>query len=90
MQLRQILKKLGKHYKGKSRIRELLERKKYRLEQREYDVLAYAYIEKLSVENIRNKLNISESLYHNILNIALGKLNALLSDSEYRELNEMA
>lgn len=90
MQLRQILKKLGKSYKGKAKIRELLERKKYRLEQREYDVLAYAYIEKLSVENIINKLNISESLYHNILNIALGKLNALLSDSEYRELNEMA
>lgn len=86
MQLRQILRRLGSKYSGKDKIRELLDKKLYRLKQRDYDILAYAYIEKLSVENISIKLGFSESHYHNVLNIALEKLEALISDSEYREL----
>ena len=89
MQLRQILRRLGSKYNGKAKIRELLDKKLYRLKQRDYDILAYAYIEKLSVENIRNKLGMSESHYHNALNIALEKLEALITDAEHRELIEL-
>lgn len=89
MQLRQILRRLGSKYSGKAKIRELLDKKLYRLKPRDYDILAYAYIEKLSVENIKNKLGMSESLYHNALNIALEKLEALITDAEHRELTEL-
>lgn len=89
MQLRQILRRLGSKYGGKDKIRELLNKKLYRLKQRDYDILAYVYIEKLSVENVRNKLGLSESHYHNVLNIALEKLEALITDAEHRELTEM-
>ena len=86
MQLRQILKSLGKSYTGKAKIRELLNKKKYRLKDEEYELLAYAYIDKLSVENICMKLNFSAATYHNFLKISLRTLEALITDAEFREL----
>lgn len=86
MQLRQVLKLLRKTYKGKAKIRDLLDKKKYKLKDDEYDVLAYAYIEKFSVENICLKLNFSAATYHNFLNTSLRTLEALITDAEFREL----
>lgn len=88
MQLRQILMRLRKTYKGKAKVREILERKKRKLQELDYDILKYAYIDKFAVENICSKLGFSESRYHNMLNVALGKLEALLEDREFKELVE--
>lgn len=86
MQLRQILKVLRKTYKGKAKVRELLDKKKHRLKDEEYELLAYAYIDKFSVENICLKLNFSSATYHNFLNTSLRTLEALITDAEFREL----
>ena len=86
MQLRQILKSLSKSYIGKAKIRELLNNKKYRLKDDEYELLAYAYIDKLSVENICMKFNFSSATYHNFLKTSLRTLEALITDAEFREL----
>ena len=86
MQLRQILKSLRKTYKGKAKVRELLDKKKYRLNDEEYELLAYAYIDKLSVENICTKFNFSSATYHNFLKTSLRTLEALITDAEFREL----
>lgn len=86
MQLRQILKVLRKTYKGKAKVRELLDKKKYRLKDEEYELLAYTYIDKFSVENICLKLNFSSATYHNFLNTSLRTLEALITDAEFREL----
>ena len=86
MQLRQILKSLGRSYIGKAKIRELLDKKKYRLNDEEYELLAYAYIDKFSVENICMKFNFSSATYHNFLKTSLRTLEALITDAEFREL----
>lgn len=80
MQPRQILMRLRKTYKGKAKVREILEKKTHRLKGVYYEILVYAYIEKLSVENICNKLGFSESLYHNTLKIALEKISCVRMD----------
>ena len=55
-------------------------------EYEEYELLAYTYIDKFSVENICLKLNFSSATYHNFLNTSLRTLEALITDAEFREL----
>lgn len=89
MQLRQILRTLGKSTNGKIKLREILFKQRRRLQDREFWILEYTYLEKLSVFNICNKLNLSNSHYHNVLNMALAKLETLISDAEMREIIEI-
>lgn len=86
MQIRQIFKALNKTIEGKIKLREILSRARYKLEEREYWALHYAYLEKLSAENISNKLNLSESHYFNVLKNALSKIEIFIDDREMREL----
>lgn len=89
MQFRQILRALGKTLKGKVKLREILFRNRHRLTEREFWILEYTYLEKLSTYNIADKMGLSNSHYHNVLNMALTKFEALMSDSEKLQIIEM-
>mgnify|MGYP003294933520 CR=1 FL=1 len=89
MQLRQILRALGKTTKGKVKLREILFRQRHRLLEREFWILEYTYLEKLSVENVREKLALSSSHYHNVLNMALSKFETLIDDNTMRSIIEL-
>ena len=86
MKLRQILRRLGKTQQGKVKLRELIERYKYRLEEQEYKILKLAYLDKELRDKTCLKLNISRATYQNLLNITLSRLEALISDTILREL----
>lgn len=89
MQFRQILRALGKSPKGKVKLRETLFRNRHKMTEREFWILEYTYLEKLSTYNVSDKLGLSNSHYHNVLNMALTKLEALISDSEKLEIVEI-
>lgn len=89
MQFRQILRALGKTLKGRVKLRELLFRNRHRMTDREFWILEYTYLEKLSTFNVSEKLGLSSSHYHNVLNMALTKFETLISDAEMREIVEM-
>lgn len=88
MQFRQILRALGKTLKGKVKLREILFRNRHRLSEREFWILEYTYLEKLSTYNVSDKLGLSNSHYHNVLNTALTKFETLISDTEKLEIIE--
>lgn len=90
MQLCQILKALSKHLKGKEKIREILYKYKSRLPENDFWMLEYIYLEQLSPENIQNKLVMAESTYYQAKKHALGKLEVLLTDREFKELFYLA
>lgn len=89
MQLRQILKELGKTPKGKAKILDVLRRRRNKLGDNCFWLLEYAYYERLTVGNICEKLFLSKSDYHNKLNRALERLDALIDDITHREMVDL-
>lgn len=89
MQFRQILRALGKTTRGKTKLREILFRQRHRMSEREFWILEYTYLEKLSTYNVSDKLGLSNSHYHNVLNNALTKFETLISDTEKLEIIEI-
>lgn len=89
MQFRQILRALGKKPQGKVKLRSILFKNRHRLSEREYWIIAYTYLERLSNENVADKLNLSISHFYTNLNIALTRLETLIDDKEMREIVEM-
>lgn len=89
MQFRQILRALGKKPKGKVKLRSILFKNRHRLSERDYWLIAYTYLERLSNENVADKLNLSISYFYTQLNIALAKFETLIDDKEMREIIEM-
>lgn len=89
MQFRQILRALGKNLNGRVKLREKLFKNRHRMTDREFWILEYTYIEKLSTINVADKLGLSRSHYHNLINSALTKFETLLNDTEIREIVEM-
>lgn len=89
MQFRQILRALGKNLKGKVKLREILFRHRHKLTEREFWILEYTYLEKLSTYNVADKLGLSCGHYHAVLNNALAKFEVLIDDCTLREIVEM-
>ncbi len=89
MQFRQILKALRKTNKGRAKLREILFKNRHRMTEREFWILEYTYLERLSTFNVSDKLGLSNSHYHNVLNIALSKFETLIDDVTMREIVEM-
>lgn len=89
MQFRQILRALGKTFQGRTKLREILFKNRHRMTDREFWILEYTYLEKLSTLNVSDKLGLSSSHYHNILNLSLTKFETLINDAEMREIVEM-
>lgn len=89
MQLRQILRALGKKPLGKAKVLEILKSAKPKLTEREFWLLEYTYYERLSVFNICDKLNISSSYYQHLMNTALGKLEIIIDDATLRQMIEI-
>lgn len=86
MQFKQILKALSKTIKGKEKIRQVLFKYKHKLPEQDFWLLEYTYLEQLSIFNISTKFAIAESTYYQLLKIAIGKIEMLLSDSEFKEM----
>lgn len=86
MQTRQILRALGKTPKGKIKLREILYKNRYRLTAREFNILEYTYINRLSTFDVSEKIGVSSSHYHNVLNAALSKFEGLIDDIIMREI----
>jgi hypothetical protein len=89
MQLRQILKELGKTPNGKAKILDVLRRRRNKLGDYNFWFLEYVYFERLTRENICKKLVLSESHYHNKLNQALERLDVLIDDITHREMVDL-
>lgn len=88
MQFRQILRALGKKPEGKVKLRELLFKNRQRLTEREYWIIEFIYLKRLSIENVANKFNLSKGYFHSVLNIALTRFETLIDDKEMREIIE--
>lgn len=86
MQIRQILRALGKTTKGKVKLREILFKNRHRMTEREFWILEYTYLEKLSTFNVSDKLGLSNSHYHNVLNMALAKFESFVDKNLLLEL----
>lgn len=86
MQLRQILRRLGKTNKGRVKLREILLMHKSKMRDREFQILKYTYLKKLSPFNVSEKLGFSYSHYYNILNMALAKFESFLDKNLLLEL----
>lgn len=89
MQFRQILRALGKTTRGKTKLREILFKQRHRMNEREFWILEYTYLEKLSTYNVADKLGLSCGHYHAVLNSALAKFEVLIDDVTLREIIEM-
>lgn len=89
MQFRQILRALGKTLKGRVKLREILFRHRHRMTDREFWILEYTYLERLSTFNVADKLGVSSTQYHSVLNIALSKFEILIDDNTLREIIEI-
>lgn len=89
MNFRQVLKCLRKTYKGKAKVREVLEKVKNKLDRRDYDIIQYSFIEKLSNLNVANKIGLSSSHYQSVLNTTLAKFELLVDDKTFREMIEL-
>lgn len=89
MQFRQILRALGKTFKGRAKLREILFKHRHRMTEREFWLLEYTYIERLSTFNVADKLGLSCGHYHCVLNSALAKFEVLIDDVTLREIIEM-
>lgn len=90
MQLCQILKALSKHIKGKEKIRDILYKYKSRMPENDFWLLEYVFLEQLSPENIQNKFGMAGSTFYQAKKNALGKLEVLLTDKEFKELFYLA
>lgn len=89
MQFRQILRALGKTHKGRAKLREVLFKHRHRIAEREFWILEYTYLERLSTFNVSEKLGLSNSHYYTVLNSALAKFEILIDDVTLREIIEM-
>lgn len=89
MQFRQILRALGKTLQGRTKLREILFKCRHKMNDREFWILEYTYLEKLSTFNVSDKLGLSNSHYHCVLNAALGKFEGLIDDTTLREIIEI-
>ncbi len=89
MQFRQILRALRKTNKGRAKLREILFKNRHRMTEREFWILEYTYLEKLSTFNVSDKLGLSSSQYHSVLNAALAKFEVLIDDITLREIIEI-
>ena len=89
MNIRQVLKCLRKTYKGKAKVREVLDKLKSKLSARDCDIIQYAYIEKLSNLNVADKIGLSVSQYQAVLNTTIAKLELLIDDKTFREMVEL-
>lgn len=89
MQFRQILRTLGKKPKGRNKLREILFRHRHKMTDREFWILEYTYVERLSTFNVSDKLSLSSSHYHNILNSALAKFETLIDNTTLRDIVEI-
>lgn len=90
MQFRQILRKLGKTTQGKIKLREILDRYKHRLTEREIKVLRMTYLEKELKNKICAEMHFCRTSYFSFLNTTLAKLEALLNDTTIREIVQIA
>ena len=86
MQLRQILRGLSKTYKGRTQIRVLLAKYKAKLSRHEFWIIDYTYANEDPIPYACEKLGFSKSMYHNVLNTALSKLEILIDDATMREI----
>lgn len=89
MQFRQILRALGKTSKGRVKLRQILFKHRHKMSDREFWILEYTYLEKLSTFNVSDKLGLSSSHYHNVLNTSLAKLETFIDDVTIREIIEI-
>lgn len=78
MRFRQILRALGKTEKGKAKLSALLYENKHKLNNREYWLLKYTYVEQLSRDTVAGKFALSTSHYHNAMNNALTRFETLV------------
>lgn len=90
MNLRQLLKGLGRTKEGLEKRDELIRKYKSRLPYKDYKLLYYNYSRNLSPAKISMEIGIAESTFYIHKNIALAKLEVLISDYEFRELTEIA
>lgn len=74
--IRQYLKFYGKDLDGRRKLRKLFQVAKDENDITDFEfwLLTYAYAEDRMVENTCAKLGISKSTYHNMLNVALAKI----------------
>ena len=74
--VRQFLKFFSKYKEGRIKLRKLLmpANEEKDITEIEYWLLTYAYVECRMVENTCAKLGISNSTYHNNINVALAKI----------------
>jgi DNA-directed RNA polymerase specialized sigma subunit len=86
MELRQILRKLSKTYKGRTKMREILARFKHKLTKNEFWVIEYTYTKEEPIDYVCKELGFSNTLYHSIQNTALSKLEILIDDTLMREI----
>lgn len=89
MQFRQILRALGKTPKGKAKLREILYKYRHKMTNREFWLLEYTYINRLPTFDVSDKLGLSSSHYHCVLNAALGKFEGLIDDTTLRGIVEI-
>ena len=90
MELRQILRKLSKTYKGRTKMREILARFQYKLSRNEFWIIEYTYAKEEPVDYVCKELGFSKTLYHSTLNTALSKLELLIDDNLMREIIKIA
>ncbi len=90
MKFRQILRALGKTEKGKAKLSALLCENKHKLNNREYWLLKYTYVEQLSSVTVADKLALSRSHYHNLMNNALTRFETLVGINGLLELIKLA
>lgn len=89
MQLRQILRALGRTAEGKAKILDVIKRRRNKLGDEFFWILYYAYYKRLPIDSIKEKLIYSRSDYHNKRKTALECLDILIDDATYREMTKM-
>lgn len=90
MNLRQLLRGLGRTKEGQEKREETIRKYKSKLPYKDYKLLYYNYINKFSPAKISMEIGIAESTFYIHKNIALAKLEVLISDYEFRKLTEIA
>lgn len=89
MLFRQILRALGKTPEGKVKLRKILNENRNRMTDREFWLIEYTYLKRLSTLNISDKLGLSRSHYQNLMNSTLAKFEAFIDKNTLLELVQM-
>lgn len=90
MDLKQLLKGLGRTAEGIEKRSEIIRKYKNKLPNKDYKLLYYNYIVKFSPTKISMEIGIAESTFYIYRNNALAKLEMLITDYEFRELTQIA